>query len=83
VLGRRIALERGVVYTIAGVAPPGLEFPARTELWIAFSSFGVPEVTPIGRLAPGARAEDAAAELSASPGEALQSHGYRLGADTG
>jgi predicted permease len=66
VLGRRIALERGTVFTIVGVAPAGLEFPARTELWIAFSSFGVPEVTPIGRLAPGARAADAAAELSAS-----------------
>jgi putative ABC transport system permease protein len=66
VLGRRIALQNSRVLTVVGVAPPGLEYPTRTEVWLPFSMFAVPEVTPLGRLNSGARARDAAAELRAS-----------------
>jgi putative ABC transport system permease protein len=66
VLGRRLALRNGKVATIVGVASPGLDYPTGTELWVPVSATWVPEVVPIGRLSPGASAQDAAAELRAS-----------------
>ena len=66
VLGRRIALQNSRVCTVVGVAPPGLEYPTGTEVWIPFVTFSVLEVTPLGRLNAGVSAKDAAAELRAS-----------------
>ena len=50
VLGRRLELRNSRVVTVVGVARPGLEYPAGTELWVPFASFSALEVTPIGRL---------------------------------
>jgi len=67
VLGRRVTLhQRGTTYTIVGVAPPGLEFPAGTDLWVPLAPFGAPEVVPIGRLVPGVTLAQAEEELRAS-----------------
>ncbi len=63
VIGRRIALQNSRVLTVVGVAPPGLEYPTRTEVWLPFAMFAVPEVTPLGRLKPGVPSQDAAGEL--------------------
>jgi predicted permease len=72
VLGRRIALhEAGTAYTIVGVMPRGLEFPAGVDFWAAI----VPSTTeenlprmayyPIGRLTPGATRQQALEEMTA------------------
>ncbi len=66
VLGRRLELRSGRVATIVGVAAAGLEYPTGTDVWVPFSTTWVPEVTPLGRLARTATAQDAAAELAAS-----------------
>jgi putative ABC transport system permease protein len=66
VLGRRIALQNSHVLTVVGVAPPGLEYPTGTDVWLPFAMFPIPEVTPLGRLHPGVPPQDAAAELQNS-----------------
>lgn len=67
VVGRRLVLHhRHTTYTIVGVAPPGLEFPTGTDVWVPLAPFEAGETVPIGRLAPGATAAQAAAELRAS-----------------
>lgn len=66
VLGRRLELRNSSVVTVVGVAPPGLEYPAGTEMWVPFASFSAVEVIPLGRLSPQATAREAAAELRAS-----------------
>ena len=66
VLGRRVELRNSRVVTVVGVAPPGLEYPAGTEMWVPFASFSAVEVVPVGRLAPQTTAREAAAELRAS-----------------
>jgi putative ABC transport system permease protein len=66
VLGRRLELRNSRVVTVVGVAPPGLEYPAGTEIWVPFASLSAVEVMPLGRLSPHATAHDAAAELRAS-----------------
>ena len=67
VLGRRLTLhQHDTTYTVVGVAPPGLEFPTGTDVWVPLAVFGAPEVVPIGRLAAGATLAQAAAELRAS-----------------
>jgi putative ABC transport system permease protein len=66
VLGRRLELRNSSVVTVVGVAPPGLEYPAGTEMWVPFASFSALEVIPLGRLSPQATAQGAAAELRAS-----------------
>jgi len=66
VLGRRFSLANGNVFTIVGVAPTGLDYPTGTDIWIPFSAFAVPEVTPIGRLRRGVTPQEAAMELRAS-----------------
>jgi putative ABC transport system permease protein len=66
VLGRRLQLRNSRVVTVVGVAPPGLEYPAGTEIWVPFANVSAVEVTPLGRLSSQATAQDAAAELRAS-----------------
>jgi putative ABC transport system permease protein len=67
VIGRRLTLhQRRTTYTIVGVAPPGLEFPKGTDVWLPFVPFEPIEAVPLGRLVPGATATQAAAELQAS-----------------
>jgi len=66
VLGRRLQLRNARVVTVVGVAPPGLEFPAGTEIWVPFATVAADEVIPLGRLSPQATAQEAAAELRAS-----------------
>jgi predicted permease len=74
VIGERFRLQRdGTEYTIVGVMPAGLEFPARADFWTPYtparlrssqdSSYA--EVDVVGRLAPGATVSSARAELSA------------------
>jgi predicted permease len=66
VLGRRLELRNSRVVTVVGVAPPGLEYPAGTEIWVPFANLSAVEVVPLGRLASQATAREAAAELRAS-----------------
>ena len=66
ILGRRLELRNSRVITVVGVAPPGLEYPAGTEMWVPFASLSAREVIPLGRLLPGVAARDAAEELRAS-----------------
>jgi predicted permease len=66
VLGRRLALRNSRVVTVVGVAPPGLEYPAGTEIWVPFANLSAVEVMPLGRLSSQATAQNAAAELRAS-----------------
>ena len=66
VLGRRLELRNSRVVTVVGVARPGLEYPAGTELWVPFASFSALEVMPIGRLSSQATSQQAAEELRAS-----------------
>jgi predicted permease len=66
VLGRRLELRNSRVVTVVGVAPPGLEYPADTEIWVPFATLSAVEVMPLGRLSPHATAQEAAAELRAS-----------------
>ena len=66
VLGRRLELRNSRVVTVVGVAPPGLEYPTGTEIWVPFANLPAVEVIPLGRLSPHATAREAAAELRAS-----------------
>jgi predicted permease len=66
VLGHRLQLRNSRVVTVVGVAPPGLEYPDGTEIWVPFASHSSVEVIPLGRLSPKATAREAAAELSGS-----------------
>jgi len=66
VLGRRLELRNSRVVTVVGVAPPGVEFPGGTELWVPFANSSAGEVVPLGRLSSHATAREAAAELRAS-----------------
>lgn len=77
VLGRQIIMhETGVVHTIVGVMPQGLDYPRGTDFWatifasapsdkLALRSFHL-----IGRLAPGATPANARDELTAYFGRA-------------
>ena len=66
VLGRRLELRNSRVATIVGVAPPGLEYPTGTEIWVPFATLPAGEVMPVARLSPQATEHDAAEELRAS-----------------
>jgi putative ABC transport system permease protein len=66
VLGRRLQLRNSRMVTVVGVAPPGLEYPTGTEIWVPFANLSPGEVIPLGRLSSKATARDAAAELRAS-----------------
>ena len=66
VLGRRLELRNSRVVTVVGVASPGLEYPAGTEMWTPFASSSAIEVMPLGRLSAEATPRQAADELRAS-----------------
>jgi predicted permease len=62
VVGRRLTMHAtGVTYTIVGVTPPGLDYPARTELWapiIPATTYGSADTSAaivdiVGRMRPG------------------------------
>src|SRR6185436_14566526 len=64
VVGRQIKwLSTGGTHTIVGVAPPGLDFPIGTDIWMLVST-GMP-VDLIARVAPGSSIEAARGELKA------------------
>lgn len=72
ILGRSLALYDGMhTYTIIGVMPRGLVYPAGTEFWAPVASSLPPSVVKligfdvVGRLSPGATPADAADQLSA------------------
>ena len=85
VIGRRLFF-RDRAFTIVGVMPPDLNYPRGVEVWRPFASISLDstfgwaarrDVDLIGRLRPGATAEQAAGELralavrvfAAAPGE--------------
>ena len=66
-IGRQLAVPaRGLTYTIVGVAPAGLEYPRGADMWVPLAGIHIPEVVPLGRLAPGVSASQAASELRTS-----------------
>lgn len=74
VVGRHLVMyETGVSHTIVGVAPPGLEYPGRTELWapvipattLPQSDSSVAALDVLARLRPGRSVTDARVELTA------------------
>ncbi len=72
VIGRQVVMhEDGTAYTIVGVMPRGLDFPRGAEAWATIraatpsGNLQYVAVQPIARLAPGATASTAAAELTA------------------
>jgi putative ABC transport system permease protein len=67
VLGQTLTLhERDLAYTVVGVAPPGLEYPAAADFWIPLRPFAELEAVPVARLAPASTPAQAAAELRTS-----------------
>ncbi|HEV2180127.1 MAG TPA: ABC transporter permease [Gemmatimonadaceae bacterium] len=66
VVGTTIALD-GSVYTIVGVAPPGLRFPVSSDIWtpliVTLDRGNTLIVALLGRLGPGVGIEHAQAEL--------------------
>jgi predicted permease len=72
VVGRRLTYaDDGAAATVVGVMPAGLDWPRGTEMWAAVRATVPPAALPyaaqhvLGRLAPGATAEQARAELTA------------------
>ena len=72
VLGRQVVMyDDGVPYTIVGVMPQGLDYPRGTDFWAPVKNgWSFLSLDVIGRLAPGATAADARAELTAFFGRA-------------
>ena len=67
VIGRRLVVPaRGLTYTIVGVAPAGLDYPIGADMWVPRVGTQVTEVVPLGRLASGVSAAQAASELRTS-----------------
>jgi predicted permease len=71
VVGRRIVMhEDGATYTVVGVMPPGLDYPRGVDAWAPLLAVIPPRSHPyvavdlLGRLAPGATAGGAVAELT-------------------
>jgi len=74
VIGRQITLAtNGRSLEIVGVMPPGLEYPRGTEAWTPLTAYSIAngsfeltsnELDIVGRLAPGAKREQARAELT-------------------
>ncbi len=64
VIGRRVqmAYSPSEAFRIVGVAPPGLDYPSRTDAWSALSNGAAPQTLAIVRLAPGATLPAARAE---------------------
>jgi len=71
VLGRPVVMyDNGVPYTIVGVMPQGLDYPRGTDFWAPVGAPRFILFDVIGRLAPGAAAADARAELTTFFGRA-------------
>ena len=72
VIGRRLKLDRANAesFTVVGVAPPEVQFPARTDLWMpdieisASDGRGGHDLRAVARLRPGATMTLAASELN-------------------
>jgi putative ABC transport system permease protein len=73
IIGRAVTLD-GEPRTVVGVAPPGLDFPAKSELWLplavdpAKESRGGHYLMVLGRLKPGTSQRQAGAEMAAIAG---------------
>jgi putative ABC transport system permease protein len=89
VVGKRITLQAdGVSHTIVGVMPPGLAFPAGTDVWGPMtptalrnaSDSGFAAFDVVGRLRSSAGAADVQAELTSyfdEPGGSSWTRGFR------
>jgi putative ABC transport system permease protein len=73
IVGRRLTMHAsGVTYTIVGVTPPGLDYPARTELWapiIPATTYGSADTSAaivdiVGRMRPGVTLEAVRNEIT-------------------
>jgi putative ABC transport system permease protein len=71
IVGRRVTLE-GAQYEVAGVMPPGFDFPADTELWVPLilsphaltvNQRGAHYLSAVGRLRDGVTVAQARADL--------------------
>jgi len=91
VMGRSLDLGGGAPWTVVGVAAPGFDFPARSELWTPLmwdASMVKPEargahwLEVYGRLAPGASLEAARTEV-AGIARGLAEQYPKTNADTG
>jgi hypothetical protein len=81
VIGKKVTVS-GVVSTIIGVMPPGMQFPPNSEVWLLFAHMAQELRDPrrdfrnfqvIGRLAPGVTVTQAQAELAGiAAGQAQQ-----------
>lgn len=68
VIGRGVTLD-GESYTVIGVAPPGMDFPEKRELWVPLTLDGKPSrgahyLSVVGRLKQGATLEQARTEMT-------------------
>jgi putative ABC transport system permease protein len=81
-VGRTVTLE-GLPYVVVGVMPQGFAYPEKREMWvpIAFdtsftgqSNRGAYYISAIGRLAPGATPERAAAEVAGIAGRLARAY---------
>jgi putative ABC transport system permease protein len=69
IVGRNLVLNGNTV-TVIGIAPPGFEFPGRSEFWIPISFgkdrllSGQPNYQVLGRLKPDVTKEQAQAEIN-------------------
>jgi putative ABC transport system permease protein len=68
VIGRGVTLD-GESYTVIGVAPPGMDFPEKREIWVPLILDGKPSrgahyLSVVGRLKPGVSQEQAQAEMT-------------------
>jgi len=69
-LGKSVRVD-GVSYTVVGVAPPGLDMPAGTDVWLpsrfwkSDSGWGSNYVMLIGRLEPGTTIDSASQRMNA------------------
>ncbi|HEY4597805.1 MAG TPA: ABC transporter permease [Thermoanaerobaculia bacterium] len=68
IVGRGVILD-GESYTVLGVAPSGLDYPEKRELWVPLTLDGKPSrgahyLSVVGRLKPGATLKQARAEMT-------------------
>jgi putative ABC transport system permease protein len=74
VIGHRLTLpDDHSVYTIVGVAPPGLDYPVGIEAWRPVLGGGFP-MNVVARLAPGATPAAARSEFLAAAGPIFSRH---------
>ena len=68
IVGRGVTLD-GESYTVVGIAPPGMDFPEKRELWVPLTLDGRPtrgrhDLTVVGRLKPGVTLRQAQTEMA-------------------